>query len=122
MSKIEELRARLKKLDADAEKTDKKIEAPHPIPPETRRPLVKAERHEFGEKPKPEPYHVHVDKQGIAHRCYHACRHRWYIWLPIVFVFQVLAFPYEHKAAEMVWELPGLEWFANHTGVGNDHE
>lgn len=50
-----------------------------------------------------EPHHLHQDEYGIWHKCYHACRHRWYIWLPIAFVAQSLLVPFEHQIAEWAW-------------------
>lgn len=60
--------------------------------------------------------HHHTDKTGLVHNCYHVCKSRWYIWLPIIFTFQVLMFPLEHSAAHAVWQLPGFEKIAETMG------
>lgn len=63
--------------------------------------------------------HYHKDDHGILHKCYHVCRHKWYIWLPLLFLFQVLMLPVEHAAADWVWAQPGFdtlgEWIGWHT-------
>ena len=59
-------------------------------------------------KKHPSGVHFHADEQGIAQRCYHKCKQRWYLWFPILFIAQVLMFPTEHHAAEWAWDQPGL--------------
>lgn len=60
--------------------------------------------------------HYHKDERGLLVRCYHVCRHKWYVWLPIVFVFQVLMFPLEHQIANELWQLPILSEVAKFFG------
>jgi hypothetical protein len=60
--------------------------------------------------------HYHTDSRGILHRCYHHCRHRPWLWLPIVFVSQMFLFPLEHQVAEWLWSQPGLEVIADYMG------
>jgi hypothetical protein len=67
-------------------------------------------------------FHTHVDEKGVLHRCYHKCRSLWYVWAPLIFVFQVLMFPLEHKAAEWAWEQPGLSAIAEYLHLDEDHE
>jgi hypothetical protein len=52
--------------------------------------------------------HFHTDDRGVLHRCYHVCRHRWYLWIPIAFVLQSIAVPLEHTIARWFWTLPIL--------------
>lgn len=64
--------------------------------------------------------HYHEDARGMLHACYHKCRSMWYIWLPLVFLFQVLLFPLEHDIANWLWEQPGFEYVADYMGWGHE--
>ena len=66
--------------------------------------------------------HFHANEQGVLQRCYHHCRHRWYVWGPILFTFQVLLFPLEHRVAQELYSLPGLEQVADKIGYHNEAE
>lgn len=60
--------------------------------------------------------HYHADEKGVLRRCYHKCRSMWYIWLPLIFMFQVLMFPLEHQMASWMWEQPILSDIAEFFG------
>jgi hypothetical protein len=72
------------------------------------------------EQPKTAVGHRHLDEKGVWQKCYHHCRHRWYVWGPILFAFQVFLFPLEHAAAEKVWSLPVLEQVADKIGYNTE--
>ena len=61
-------------------------------------------------------YHTHEIKPGLHVRCYHHCRHRWYLWIPIAFVVQSIAVPLEHTIARFFWTLPYLQSVSNWIG------
>ena len=83
------------------------MQVPHPLPPEHQ----EAYRDKLGKTPTettPLPGKLHHHRiNGALIACYHTCRHRWYLWIPLWllgdFVIDVLRFPVEHT----LWE-----WFA----------
>jgi hypothetical protein len=60
--------------------------------------------------------HQHVDKRGYVHWCYHQCKHRWYLWIPLGFILQSIAVPLEHEIARWFWTLPYLNSVSNWLG------
>ena len=82
------------------------MQVPHPLPPETRQP-PKFEYPDDAETALrgPTPGRLHHHRiNGALIACYHTCRHRWYIWIPLWllgdFVIDVARFPLEHT----LWE------------------
>lgn len=58
----------------------------------------------------PQAGHVHVDKRGVVHRCYHACKNR---WVPALIVASI-GFPFEH----WLWEnAPVLQNISERMGI-----
>ena len=65
-------------------------------------------------------HHHKVGNTLVA--CYHSCRHRWYIWAPILYILQSIMFPFEHETAEWLWSQPVFTDVGHFLGVIEDHD